>query len=124
MATTGIDSTGLARGGALIAKVASLATTNATSVKAVEGRVVGWSLTNTSATIKFFRIYNKASAPTVGTDSAVLVIGLPATSTTTGQLPAGLALSTGIAYAITGAVADNDATVTAANDVVGGLFYS
>jgi hypothetical protein len=121
---TALNASGIASGGALIAKVASAASTNATSVKTREGRVVGWSLTNTTASLKYFRLYNKAAAPTVGTDVPVLIVGLPATSTTTAHLPAGLALGTGIAYAITGAVADNDTTVTAANDVIGALFYA
>lgn len=113
-----------ATGAATIAKVASAASTNATSVKASAGRVVGWSLTNTTASLKYFRLYNKASAPTVGTDSPALVVGLPPTSTTRGELEAGVGFATGIAYAITGAVADLDTTVTAANDVIGGLFYA
>lgn len=116
--------TGLAAGAHSTAKVASAASTNATSVKASEGRVMGWSLTNTTASFKYFRLYNKASAPTVGTDSPVLVVGLPPNSTTISDPVCGMAFATGIAYAITGAVADLDATVTAANDVVGGLFYA
>lgn len=111
-------------GAATIAKVASAATTNATSVKATAGRVVGWSLTNTTAAYKYFRFYNKATAPTVGTDSPALIVGLPPNSTTRGEMEGGIGFATGIAYAITGAVADLDATVTAANDVVGGVFYA
>ena len=53
-----------------------------------------------------------------------MIVGLPPNSTTTGQQEAGVAFATGIAYAITGAVANLDATVTAANDVVGAVFYA
>lgn len=113
-----------ATGAASVAKLASAASTNATSVKASAGRVVGYSLTNTTAAFKYVRLYNKATAPTVGTDSPVLVIGLPPNSTTACNQEGGIGFATGIAYAITGAVADLDATVTAANDVVGGLFYA
>lgn len=112
-----------AQGGPLLSKVASAASTNATSVKASAGVVVGVQLTNTTAAFKYFRLYNKASAPTVGTDSPALVVGLPPNSTTAIHYPAGVSLALGVAYAITGAVADLDATVTAANDVIGGLFY-
>lgn len=104
-------------------KIASAASTNATSVKAAPGSVAGYTLTNTTASFKYFRLFNKASAPTVGTDSPVLIVGLPANSSVCHSFPAGMFLSTGIAFAITGAVADLDATVTAANDVVGALFY-
>lgn len=113
-----------AAGGApTLRKIASAATTNATSVKAAAGSVVGVYLTNTTAAFKYFRLFNKASAPTMGTDSPALIVGIPANTTICHQFPSGLYLSTGIAFAITGAVADLDATATAANDVVGGLLY-
>lgn len=112
-----------AQGGPLLSKVASAATTNATSVKGSAGVLVGVSLTNTTAAFKYLRLYSKASAPTVGTDSPELIVGLPPNATTVINYPAGMAFALGIAYAITGAVGDLDATVTAANDVVGGLFY-
>lgn len=120
----GLQYRGTATGAAAIAKVISAASTNATSVKATAGRIVGYSLTNTTAAFKYFRLYNLAVAPTVGTSVPVLVIGLPATSTTRGELEGGIGFSVGIAYAITGSVADLDTTVTAANDVIGGLFYA
>lgn len=102
-------------------KLIAAATTNATSVKATAGKICeGW-VFNTSAATKFLKLYNKASAPTVGTDVPVMTLPIPA-----GQ---GIALgsifgifgkyfSTGIAYALTGAAADNDATAIAAGDVI------
>lgn len=111
-------------GAAIISKIASTASTNATSVKTSPGRVLGWVLCNTSATIKFFRLYNKASAPTVGTDSPAVIIAIPALTTLIKTLEGGSGYNTGIAYAITGAVADLDTTVTAANDVIGAVYYA
>lgn len=111
-------------GGAQRAKIATTASTNATSVKASPGHLVGYALTNTTAAFKYFRLYNKASAPTVGTDSPLLIVGVAPNSTLNLCLPQGLEMSLGVAYAITGAVADLDATVTAANDVIGALFYA
>ena len=113
-----------ATGAALIAKVASQATTNATSVKATAGRVLGYTLTNTTAAFKFVRLYNKATAPTVGTDSPAVIIGLPPNSTIIRTVEGGVGYSLGIAYAITGLVADLDATITAVNDVVGEIDYA
>ena len=94
------------------------ATTNATSVKASAGRLTGLWLTNYSAAAKYFKLYNKASAPTVGTDVPLLTIPIPATANVFLPLSEfGLYLSTGIAYAITGALADSDTTALAAGDV-------
>lgn len=125
--STGTTSSGYittAAGGASTAKVASAATTNATSVKASPGRVVGFVLCNTTAAFKFFRLYNKASAPTVGTDSPAVIIGLPPNSTITRSLEGGAAYSLGIAYSITNLVGDLDATAVAANDVIGAVYYA
>jgi hypothetical protein len=120
----GIQYRASATGGATVAKVLSAASTNANSVKATAGRVVGYHLTNTTAAIKYFRLYNLAVAPTVGTSSPLSVIPISANSTAIVSHPGGIAFATGIAYAITGAAADLDATAIAANDVVGSLFYA
>lgn len=110
-------------GAATISKFTAAASTNAASIKASAGRVVGWSLTNTTASVKYFRFFNKASAPTMGTDSPVFVITVPANGIAAANHEGGIGFATGIAIACTGAVADLDTTVTAANDVIGAIFY-
>jgi hypothetical protein len=53
------------------------------------------------------------------------MIGLPPNSTTLSPpVVGGIGLSLGLGIACTGAVADTDATVTAANDVVGAIYYA
>lgn len=107
------------------ARIASAATTNATSVKASAGNLYSMELSNTSAAVKFFKLYNKATAPTVGTDTPVHTILIPAGATL--QLCWDMnpkRFSTGIAYAITGAKADTDATAVAADDVHGSMNYA
>lgn len=95
----------------------SAATTNATSAKASAGDVHTICAHNTSASAKFLKLYNKASAPVVGTDTPVFTFVLPATSNFCVNL-GGQYFSTGIAYALTGLVADSDTTALAAGDVV------
>lgn len=96
------------------------ATTNATSAKASAGTVYTIDAMNTTAAVKYLKLYNKASAPTVGTDTPVRTIALPPSNATYRiQFPSGYYFSTGIAYALTGAAADADATALAAGDVVG-----
>lgn len=96
--------------------LSAAATTNATSVKASAGSVFKIVGDNTAAAKKYLKLYNKASAPTVGTDTPVMTICLPASATFSIDLPA-LYFATGIAYAITGAAADADTTALSAGDI-------
>lgn len=96
----------------------SAATTNATSVKATAGNLYVLNISNLSAAPKFVKLYNKASAPTVGTDVPLDVFEVAANSSR--SLPfgtSGIRFTTGIAYAITGAQPDSDTTAVAAGDV-------
>ena len=95
----------------------SAATTNATNLKASAGAVYGLYIMNTSAATKYVRLFNKASAPTPGTDTPIMVIAVPATSSKEVDIPLGIVFSTGIGYTITNAAAVLDATAVAAGDV-------
>ncbi len=108
----------------LRAKISSAASTNANFIKAAAGRLYGMTLANTNASWRFLRIYNKTTAPVVGTDIPVLVVGLPPGSTTVIPDNIGVYYSTGIAYSITGAAADLDNTAIGANDVLGEVRYA
>jgi hypothetical protein len=105
------------------ARIASAASTNATSVKASAGNLYRVFVANTTGAAKFMKFYNKASSPTVGSDTPVFTLAIPANGMITLGLDFPYAFSTGIAYAITGAVGDADTTATAANDVHGFLQY-
>lgn len=97
--------------------VDSLATTNAANIKASAGRLYSLMAVNTTAAAKFVRLYDKATAPTVGTDIALRVIVIPANSSVAIDFAAGHQFSAGISIAITNAIAYNDATAVAAHDV-------
>jgi hypothetical protein len=103
-------------GGSTPSHTMSAASTNATSLKASAGQVCGLSISNANASARFFKLYNKASAPTVGTDVPVLTLGVPGNGTVIRVYPFGLALGTGIAWACTGGIADADTTAIGAND--------
>ena len=103
----------------------SAASTNLTSVKAGPVTLTGWSITNSSTSTRYVRIYNKASPPVPASDAALIVMRFP--------FPAGMKaeaqlrmnapwLSAGLAFDITGGAADTDATVTAVGDVSINLF--
>lgn len=104
-------------------KILSAATTNATSVKTTAARLLGGVIGNTTAAWKFLKIYNKASAPTVGTDIPVFTIPIPPNGAISLRGTLGVTMATGLAFAITGGSADLDTTVTAVGDVVGYLEY-
>jgi hypothetical protein len=106
------------------ARIQSLATTNATSVKASVGNIYAGVLGNNGGTAAYFKIYNKASAPTVGTDTPIATILIPAGQTIPINLGPGNGFSTGFAYAITGGAADTDTTAVAADQVTGFIAYA
>lgn len=110
-------------GGYSTSRLLSAASTNATSVKASAGQVYGFYLFNSAAYTVFLKIYNKASAPTVGTDTPFMTIPVPAGGGAVADWDGGVALGTGIAFAITKLVADSDTTAVALNDLVVNLFY-
>jgi len=98
--------------------VSAAASTNATSAKASAGdlhRIRGY---NASAAVRYLKIYNKASAPTVGTDTPLLTYAL-APSREFDINVAGVYFSTGIAYALTTGSADADTGALTLADVVG-----
>lgn len=108
-------------GGCTPAKLISAATTNATSVKPSAGQLYWVYVTNTNAAIRWLKFYNKASAPTVGTDVPVLVLGIPGNTAGAGgtvSITIGIQFTTGIAFATTTGVADADSAAVAANELV------
>lgn len=97
--------------------VNSAATTNATSTKGSGGTIWSVVVSNNNASARYLKLYNKASAPTVGTDTPVIVIPIPALSFATINGGAnGIRFSTGIAWALTGLPADSDTTAVSAGE--------
>lgn len=95
----------------------SAATTNATSVKASAGTVNHIVVNNVNAAVRYFKLYNKASAPTVGTDTPVLTLAIPAGSVQSIVLGTrGLRLGTGIAYALTTGITVADTGAVAVSE--------
>ena len=110
----------------LVSRLIAAATTNATVVKGSAGRLAGGTVQNVSAAVKYFKLYNKATAPTVGTDTPVATFGLPAGATLSlvdFMSVYGLVFSTGIGFATTGLAADADTTAVAAGDLLINLTY-
>lgn len=92
----------------------SAATTNATSVKASAGNLMEASIFNATAATIYLKFYNKASAPTVGTDVPIMTIPVVAGALWAAEFGRfGKRFTTGIALAITGAAVATDTTAVA-----------
>lgn len=107
-------------------KLISSASTNATSVSALANNsLVGYYISNNnSTTFRYVKFYNKASAPTVGTDTPVITIAIPPLSAANASFPPGtFNFSTGLAFAITGSPEDADTTVIGSNEVIVNISY-
>lgn len=102
------------------------ATTNSTLVTANPCDVYHVLATNTTAAVKYLKLYNKKTAPVVGTDLPVMTLALqPSNVPTNIPIPLGMYFNLGLGYALTGAAADADATALVAGDVVGvNILYS
>ena len=103
--------------------VNSAASTNGALVLTGTSGLQALFATNTGASVAFVKLYNKATAPTVGTDVPDMIIPVPAA---VGGVPgvvevtpglSGYRFPLGLGIAITGGVADTDTTAVAAGQV-------
>lgn len=112
-------------GGLTQFSLVSAATTNATVVKATPGRVYGYSITNNNAATRYVKIYNKATAPTIGTDVPLRRIAIPANQTVQYHAPAGLAgFTAGIGIGTTTGGTDADTAAVALADLLINIDYA
>lgn len=101
----------------------SAATTNGNLILTGTSGLQALYATNIGATPAFVKLYNKATAPTVGTDVPEMIISVPAAVTGVpgvAQITPGFngyRFALGLGIAITGAVADADTTAVAAGQV-------
>ena len=94
------------------------------NVKSSAGKVYGWFIANNSSSIRYVKLYNKATAPTVGTDTPLITLPIPANAASNVEFSNGLAFSTGIGIGGVTGVADNNTGAPTANDIICNLFYS
>jgi hypothetical protein len=115
-----------ATGGASFVSVLSPATPAATVCKASAGRLLGLQLQNSAAAIRSVKFWNTAQGSvTLGTTAALFEVDIPAGGRAEFNLEGGIAFSTAITYAVTGAKGLTDNTgALGANDVSGSLFFA
>jgi len=77
------------------------------------------SASNANAALRYVKLYNKATAPVVGTDVPTCAFALPPNSSINLTFDAGIAFPLGLGIGLVTGAADNSATgVTAAETVV------
>lgn len=95
------------------------------NVKAAAANLYSAVLLNTNAAIRYFQIYNKSTAPVLGTDTPVLTIALPPNvPVILPNTPMGSTFNLGFGWAVTTDDIAIPAAGGAAGDVHGTLFYS
>jgi hypothetical protein len=107
-------------GGGLSSSTTLLAaSTNATNAKSGAGYLHNLVTSNTSGSQVYVKLYDKATAPTVGTDTPVAIIPVAANTVDSRAFGVnGLRFASGIAWAVTGAQPVADTTAVSAGSIV------
>lgn len=108
-------------------KLISTASTNANVVKNSGGNLYSIIAIGLTSTVRYLKIYSKATAPTVGTDVPLMTIPVPANTQGAGiaiPFSMGVNFPLGIGIAITSGSADNDTSAVGAGDVIVNLTYA
>lgn len=101
----------------------STASTNINLIQSGHRALSGLYATNIGATVAYVKLYNKATAPVLATDVPVMIIPLAAAAAgmpgvyQISSCDVGYRFPLGIGIAITGGIADTDATAVAAGQV-------
>lgn len=107
-------------------KYISLASTNATLIVGQESKLFTVSAIGLTSSVRYLKFYDNSTAPTVGTDTPVFTIPVPANTQGAGivitfNVPP--LFNSGLGFAITSGSADNDTGAVGAGDVIVNLTY-
>lgn len=93
------------------------------NIKSSAGQIYGWFLFNNSGSVRYVKLYNKASNPSVGFDAPFMTIPLPCGSGANVNFTSGISFSRGIGIGATTGVADDDRDAPSANEVIVNIIY-
>jgi hypothetical protein len=106
----------------------SAASTNATAVSSTARKLGMIACYNNNASPRYLKIFDRASAPTLGTHTPILTLEIPGNSTNGAgnnlPLPNPIGLTNGLAYALTTGNGDADTGAVAAGDIIVNLGYA
>lgn len=109
-------------GGLLVYRNINLGT-HGISIKSSNGQIYGWFLFNRSPAVRYVKLYNKNSVPSVGYDTPFMTIPLPAGGGANVNFTSGITFSRGIGLGATTGVADGDRGTPGANEVIVNIIY-
>lgn len=125
--TNGVQSLPGTSGGLSSYSFLSTAAVQTQAVKASPGQVYSMEFFNNGAAAVYVRLYNQTGAPASTDGANIIWRGLvPGNTAGAGFVKSwekGLKFTTGIGVRVTGAVADNDTTVLAANGILGNVEF-
>lgn len=104
-------------------KLISANSTNSTLVHAGTTRLASYFVSNQNASARFVKLYDKATAPTVGTDVPKWTIAIPGGSAANLSFAEPILFVLGLGIGTTTGVADADTGAVAATEVVVNLGY-
>lgn len=104
-------------------KLISSASTNSTVVKASNARMGAIVASNNGASPAYVKLYNKSTAPVVGTDVPVFTFMIPSGASLSFPSTYAIFFSSGLGLAITNLIADTDTTAVALNQVSVNIHY-
>lgn len=128
-ATFPVTSSASATGGASQFHLVPAATNNATTVKASAGTVYSAQLASIGSQPVYLKFYDKASAPSCGSDTVVKSLMIPVNSTAANgagsnvSIPVGASFSTGISICVVAGLADTDNSSVSATSYIINLEY-
>lgn len=114
----GVQYRASATGAGTPTNINSPATPAVQTIKGTAGRLIGYSLLNTNASTRFFKVFNVVT-PTLGTTAATLDVALPTNVPVTVTFEGGITFATAITCAVTGARGLTDNTAITGNEVTG-----
>jgi len=104
----------------------STATTNsalAASSSGYQVRLHGYYMSNTSSFVRYVKLYDVISAPSVGSNTPVMTIAIPGNGAANVGFPFGPTFSNGLGIGITTGSSDSDTGTPGAGEVIVHLFY-
>ena len=110
-------------GGYSVARDIDLDEASPANIKASPGQVYGWYFYNNASSTRYIKLYDKATAPVLASDTPLMTIPMPAGAAANVFNLHGIPFTNGIGWAATTGVADNDTGAPAANDVIANLYY-
>lgn len=92
-------------------------------IKATGGVICGYFIHNKNAATLYVKFYDKVTAATVGTDTPLLTLPMPAGASANVEFAGGIPFTAGLSVGATTGVADNDTGAPGANDCIVNTFY-